>query len=169
MVNIKVKILALFELVCLAVAICSCGIEKETDDYRSRPFSCKIEFSLGKTDICASLTVRDAENIRMEILSPDILSGTVIYEDGRTEYRGMTVKTDAFEELLSYGCALVPKGEASKGSKVKNRKELVCFTVKNEGEGGKIYEIYVEKSSGHPKEIRFDGETVFVREFEFLD
>ena len=167
--KIKMKMLLTFILLCFIIAFCSCGIGNNVADYRSRPFRCIIDFSVGERKICARLTVENQNNIRMEILSPDALAGAVVYGNGKAEYGGMTLDTDGFEEILSYGRALIPKGKMSKVNKVKGRDGLLCVTVKDEGEEGKAYEIYVDKKCGYPEELRFDGKTVFVRDFEFLD
>ena len=166
---ISKKIFAVLTLSCLLVVLCSCGTVGKIDDYRSRPFRCVIDFSVGERKICADLTVKDIENTQMEILSPDALAGVVIYGNGKVEYGGMSLNTKVFEELISYACALVPKGEMSRKNKVKGRASLLCVTVEDTEMEGKIYEIYVDKKSGYPVEIHFDGKNIYVRDFEFID
>ena len=170
--KIRVKILAASLLICVIFGLCSCAKFARIDDYRSRPFRCEIEFSVGDRNVCARIYAKGNEEIRMEILSPPSVEGLIICRQGDNkyaEYSGMILDADAFAEIFSYGEVLVPEGEIINKSRVKGIGSVICLTVGKNENAGDYYEIYVNKKSGIPQEIRFGGKSVLVRNFEFLE
>ena len=171
MVKIRVKLLAVSVLIYMILGLCSCARFARVDDYRSRSFRCEIDFSIGNTAVCARIFAKGSEEICMELLSPESVEGVILCQTGGSEYveyDGMFLDADAFGEIFSYGRAIVPEGNIIKKSKVRGRDSEICLTVKENENTGGYYEIYVDKKSGIPREIFFDGESVTVRNFEFL-
>lgn len=170
--KIRVKILSVAVLAFMILSQCSCAKFARIDDYRSRPFRCEIEFSVGDRNVCARIYAKGNEEIRMEILSPPSVEGLIIFRGENNEYAeygGMILDADAFAEIFSYGAALAPEGDIINKSRVKGIGSVICLTVGKNENTGDYYEIYVNKKSGIPQEIRFGGKSILVRNFEFLE
>ena len=170
--KIRVKILALCASVFMIFGLCSCAGAVRFDDYRSRPFRCEIDFSVGSRAICARIYAKGSDDVRMELLSPEAVEGVILCRDGENEYAEygeMIFDAEAFGEILSYCRALVPEGNIVKKSRARGRDGEICLSVKEDEFTGGYFEIYVDKKSGIPREIFFDGKSVTVRNFEFLE
>jgi len=166
---VKLKIIAV--LLITAFCICclfSCGRGGITEDYRDSPFEATVVLCRGSSSWEARITVGDdaaeQRDIRIELLSPETLSGISIYrENGEVyaQYGDLRMSGSSFGHILEFADIIIPKGEMELvGKSDIGEKRILCASTTSG------HEIYLNAETLEPVEIRIGDMAVKIKDFK---
>ncbi len=169
----KLKIAAASTVfVFLLVFINSCS-QYNIKDYRESSFSALISFTVKGTEYRSNVVyAAENEDIRMEFVSPHTLSGIVLLRragEWQIEYSELALPCEMFSDARRYAEMLIADGQiqAICETELGGREAIFC-TLGDKALGETVYELYIDKSTKEPMEIRGENRVAYILEFEFI-
>ena len=162
----------------LVLSCVSCGRARLPADYRMAAFDARVSWTVEGLSVLAVLRadapVEGARGIRMEMISPQTLSGVVLTrQEGQWRVACGELETDAslLRELTAFAELLLPMGEITPVCETEWQGETVLYAeiVHNTEEGEKcVYELYLDLETGEPRSIRQGERALEIRSFQAL-